>query len=434
MSIAAPDTAGRGRLGAAIVLALPSLAAAQVTPGSFRGQRFRAEAGESTRSACKYRVSGGDDHVRDAARYRVGLGADAAAARARDVTKVRARARDHDDNPLWSPFCWEAFDYDRATYCGRVVHYLTYDASGDENDINIDMEPLPGYEQYASSDPANDACHYDMQPTADVAGCLTAEVTPDNDVLEYADADYLPIRGANGNHNDWLAPGSADLAPVFERRFDDPLGDLCVYGMNVVDTCHGSGFSRGWYEIHPIDALWWYDAEPVSGVDPRWAYAVFADDSNRFGATWAVPPRDVMLSFPFYVPAASLPICAYVERFEARPFDDSETSSNTRHGSSEGQTLKPVLTGSSPVPVEPDNVSTATTTLPPRFSERFELGGPDGITVIEDYPADLDVRIDGCVQQGHAWGDITVRVVLDGDPDDPEGMYYGQIRFGACES
>lgn len=327
---------------------------------------------------------------------------------------------------------WEAVRAARVKFCGTVVHYFQYNTWLDENDINIDVaaDPDSEFAQFGAlgdeqSPDEKGRIAEDLQnchPREDK--CLTGEVTPDNSFY-HEDADYLPVANDDNSddHTDFVLTESDTITLVSAgSRLQDQ--NVCLYGPLVDDTAHGTG----WREIHPIDALWWYDPLPPLGAPPRWAYIVFQDDSNRYNDTWAEAPRNIQLEFPFFLAASEAPACARLSRFQAREFSPTDLANSTcevlGHGVDDCNTASPAA--------ELSDVAPSAVITDDPFTGMLEVTRADGtvlLTVVEDHPAELEVGVSACVRDDYVYGRIRVRVKLGWD-----GLYYGQIAIGPCES
>jgi hypothetical protein len=174
---------------------------------------------------------------------------------------------------------------------GRCVHYQTYDASGDENDWNINIAPDPAHRWlldpsilFALSLASGAPSPIDLSEIKSYDGvqAIECELTPDDALYDTFETAGLPITSGGwwpdqdeqqglGPQNSWVG----------------------VYGVFAGDYGHG-----GRPEIHPFDAFWRrFHHGRSSSIG--WDLGVFQDDSNRFNSDWSRAPIDVEFRVPF---------------------------------------------------------------------------------------------------------------------------------------
>ncbi len=154
---------------------------------------------------------------------------------------------------------------------GTCLLYQTYDASGDENDWNLNIAP--------------DAAHAWLLDPGLLVALGRIRVVGADDALhgEFTD-DGLPI-----------GPGEIFGAGGENQGQGPTCAAVGVYGVFCGDFGHG-----GRPEIHPFDAFWRRYHQPASNR-VNWDLGVFQDDSDRFNDDWSKPPIDVELKVPFCV-------------------------------------------------------------------------------------------------------------------------------------
>jgi hypothetical protein len=177
---------------------------------------------------------------------------------------------------------------------GVCVYYQTYDASGDENDWNLNIAPDPAHDWlldpailqalslFSGAPSLMEACSVKCKEGYQV---IEAELTPDNALYDKFVTGGLPISAGS-----W--PPNKD-----ENQGEGPTGDrVGVYGVYCGDYGHG-----GRPEIHPFDGLWRQRHRDGRAASISWDLGVFQDDSNRFNNNWSRPPIDVEFRIPFCV-------------------------------------------------------------------------------------------------------------------------------------
>jgi hypothetical protein len=177
---------------------------------------------------------------------------------------------------------------------GVCVYYQTYDASGDENDWNLNIAPdsahdwlldppiLQALSLFSGAPTPMEACSVKCKEGYQV---IEAELTPDNALYDKFVTGGLPISAGS-----W--PANQD-----ENQGEGPTGDrVGVYGVFCGDYGHG-----GRPEIHPFDAFWRQRHRDGRAPSISWDLGVFQDDSNRFNSDWSRAPIDVELRIPFCV-------------------------------------------------------------------------------------------------------------------------------------
>ena len=181
----------------------------------------------------------------------------------------------------------------RAPLEGLCVHYQTYDASGDENDWNLNIYPDPAYRWmldpqilWALSLSSGAPSPIDLGELKYYSGTpvIECELTPDNDLYDTFVSAGLPITSGG-----WWPDGA-------EQEGKGPTNQrVGVYGVFAGDYGHG-----GRPEIHPFDTFWRRFHDPRAST-MTWDLGVFQDDSNRFNGDWSRAPIDVELRVPFCV-------------------------------------------------------------------------------------------------------------------------------------
>lgn len=177
---------------------------------------------------------------------------------------------------------------------GICVYYQTYDASGDENDWNLNIAPdsahdwlldpaiLQALSLFSGAPSLMEACSVKCKEGYQV---IEAELTPDNALYDKFVTAGLPISAGS-----W--PPNKD-----ENQGEGPTGDrVGVYGVFCGDYGHG-----GRPEIHPFDGFWRQRHRDGRAAAISWDLGVFQDDSNRFNSNWSRPPIDVEFRIPFCV-------------------------------------------------------------------------------------------------------------------------------------
>jgi hypothetical protein len=179
----------------------------------------------------------------------------------------------------------------RASLVGICAHYQTYDASGDENDWNLNIVPDAAYRWmldpgilYALSLSSGAPSPIDLGEIKHYDGsrAIECELTPDDALYDKFSSAGLPITSGG-----WWPDGAEQqgLGPTGRR--------VGVYGVFAGDYGHG-----GRPEIHPFDAFWRAFKGPRSSTI-SWDLGVFQDDSNRFNGDWSRAPIDVEFRVPF---------------------------------------------------------------------------------------------------------------------------------------
>lgn len=177
---------------------------------------------------------------------------------------------------------------------GVCVYYQTYDASGDENDWNLNIAPGSGHEWlldpailqalslFSGAPSLMEACSVKCKEGYQV---IEAELSPDNSLYDKFVTGGLPISAGS-----W--PPNKD-----ENQGEGPTGDrVGVYGVFCGDYGHG-----GRPEIHPFDGFWRQRHHGGRAASISWDLGVFQDDSNRFNSNWSKAPVDVEFRIPFCV-------------------------------------------------------------------------------------------------------------------------------------
>jgi hypothetical protein len=177
---------------------------------------------------------------------------------------------------------------------GVCVYYQTYDASGDENDWNLNIAPGAGYEWlldpgilqalslFSGAPSLMEPCAVKCKEGYQV---IEAELTPDDGLHDTFVTAGLPI-----------SPGSW-WPNKDENQGEGPTGQrVGVYGVFCGDYGHG-----GRPEIHPFDGFWRQRHRDGRASTVTWDFGAFQDDSNRFNSTWSSPPVDMEFSVPFCV-------------------------------------------------------------------------------------------------------------------------------------
>jgi hypothetical protein len=194
-------------------------------------------------------------------------------------------ANPSDDEDYWR------FLVRRTRLEGICAHYQSYDASGDENDWNLNIVPDPQYQWlldpgilHALSLFSGASSPIDLGEVKDFDGSrvIECELTPDDALYDKFSEGGLPITSGG-----WW-PDKA------EHEGQGPTGRrVGVYGVFCGDYGHG-----GRPEIHPFDAFWrpFHFARSTS---INWDLGVFQDDSNRFNGDWSRAPIDVEFRVPF---------------------------------------------------------------------------------------------------------------------------------------
>ena len=179
----------------------------------------------------------------------------------------------------------------RAALEGTCLLYQTYDASGDENDWNLNIAP--------------DAAHaWMLDPGLLVALAAASGSSEPIDLGEIKRFHGVPVIECELSPDDALhgefaenglpiGPGEAGGAGGENQGQGPTCAVVGVYGVFCGDFGHG-----GRPEIHPFDAFWRRYHQPTSSRI-NWDLGVFQDDSNRFNSDWSKPPIDVELSVPF---------------------------------------------------------------------------------------------------------------------------------------
>jgi hypothetical protein len=174
---------------------------------------------------------------------------------------------------------------------GICAHYQSYDASGDENDWNLNIVPDPQNQWlldpgilHALSLFSGASSPIDLGEVKSYDGSrvIECELTPDDALYDKFSSGGLPITSGG-----WWPDGA-------EHEGQGPTGRrVGVYGVFAGDYGHG-----GRPEIHPFDAFWrrFHHARATS---INWDLGVFQDDSNRFNGDWSRAPIDVEFRVPF---------------------------------------------------------------------------------------------------------------------------------------
>ena len=177
---------------------------------------------------------------------------------------------------------------------GVCVYYQTYDASGDENDWNLNIAPGAGYEWlldpgvlqalslFSGAPNLMEPCSVKCKEGYQV---IEAELTPDDRLYDKFVTAGLPISAGS-----WWPNKD-------ENQGEGPTGDrVGVYGVFCGDYGHG-----GRPEIHPFDGFWRQRHRDGRAPSITWDMGIFQDDSNRFNSTWSSPPIDMEFSVPFCI-------------------------------------------------------------------------------------------------------------------------------------
>jgi hypothetical protein len=175
---------------------------------------------------------------------------------------------------------------------GICRYYQTYDAYGDENDWNLNIQPDPAYAWmldpgilYALAQTVGSTIDLSTVKVKEGYRVIEAELTPDDGLYDKFTVDGLPIQsgGIWRDQSENEGEGPDDL----------PVG---VYGVFCGDYGHG-----GRPEIHPFDAFWRRLHTDGGTTRISWDFGAFQDDSNRFNDTWSKAPIDVEFRVPFCV-------------------------------------------------------------------------------------------------------------------------------------
>ena len=175
---------------------------------------------------------------------------------------------------------------------GECVYYQTYDASGDENDWNLNIAPdaahdwlldpeiLQALSLFSGAPSLMEPCSVKCKEGYQV---IEAELSPDNALYDKFVTAGLPISAGSWWPNE------------DENQGEGPTGvRVGVYGVFCGDYGHG-----GRPEVHPFDAFWRQRHRDGRAVSISWDLGVFQDDSNRFNNNWSSAPIDVEFRVPF---------------------------------------------------------------------------------------------------------------------------------------
>ncbi len=295
---------------------------------------------------------------------------------------------------------------------GICVYYQTYDASGDENDWNLNIAPASAYtwlldppilqalSLFSGAPHLMEPCSVKCKEGYQV---IEAELTPDDGLYDKFVTGGLPISSGS-----W--PPNKD-----ENQGEGPTGKrVGVYGVFCGDYGHG-----GRPEIHPFDAFWRQRHRDERAASMSWDLGVFQDDSNRFNSDWSRSPIDVEVRIPFCVDVPVTMRTATTARADfvvGRSDLCSVVGRNTRAAGA------PDLT---------ETFTARTVRLNPRLENRLEVTVRD-VTGVAGRPFVLGfddlslttVRSLGLFRM-HAWlaGRIVVRVAVEQD-----GFAYWNLR------
>ena len=163
---------------------------------------------------------------------------------------------------------------------GECVYYQTYDASGDENDWNLNIAPdaahdwlldpeiLQALSLFSGAPSLMEPCSVKCKEGYQV---IEAELSPDNALYDKFVTAGLPISAGSWWPNE------------DENQGEGPTGvRVGVYGVFCGDYGHG-----GRPEVHPFDAFWRQRHRDGRAVSISWDLGVFQDDSNRFNSNWS---------------------------------------------------------------------------------------------------------------------------------------------------